>query len=140
MKTLVIDRFKEENKQTVGELTVKDESNKEIFTCKTLELPWRDNAKNISRIPEGDYMGIKHVSSKFGETIWIQEVPNRSEILIHAGNFHRDTLGCILVGKTFTDIDGDGYRDVTQSRDTLNKLLDLIQKDIVTVHINDVFF
>lgn len=140
MKTLVIDRFEEENKQTIGELTVKDRSNKEIFTCKTLELPWKNNAKYVSRIPEGDYIAIRHTSPKFGKTIWIQEVPNRTEILIHAGNFHRDTLGCILVGKNLTDIDGDGYRDVTNSRDTLNKLLDLIEKDIVTVHINDVFF
>lgn len=140
MNTLIINRYEEEEKQTLGELTVKNCDGVEVFNCKTLELPWRNNAKKISRIPKGEYLAIKHVSPKFGECIWIQEVPNRTEILIHHGNFHEDTVGCILVGRKFSDIDGDGYRDVTNSRDTLNELLSLLEKDIVTVHVNDVFF
>lgn len=140
MNTIIINRYQEEDKQTIGELILKNRDNEEPFTCHTLELPWRANAKNTSRIPEGEYLAVKHVSPKFGACLWIQEVPNRTEILIHRGNFHKDTLGCILVGKNLTDIDGDGYRDVTHSRDTLKKLLEEIDRDIVTVHINDVFF
>lgn len=140
MKTIIINRYEEEDKQTIGELILKDMNGKEIFTCKTLELPWRDNEVKISRIPAGDYLAVKHNSPKFGDCFWIQEVPDRTEILIHRGNFHKDTLGCILVGKKLADIDGDGYRDVTASRNTMEELLNLVDTDIVTVHINNVFF
>lgn len=140
MNTIIIDRFEEEDKQTLGELTVKGPRGSVLFSAKTLELPWKENQKYISRIPEGDYIALKHNSPKFGECFWIQEVPERTEILIHRGNFYHDVKGCILVGKNFTDIDGDGYRDVTSSTSTLNKLLDIVEGNIATVHINNVFF
>lgn len=140
MKTIIIDRFQEEEKQTLGELRLKDKHGEVIFECYTLELPWRDNERNVSRIPKGEYLASQHVSSKFGDCIWIQNVPNRSEILIHKGNFHDDTLGCILVGEDIADIDGDGYRDVTNSTETINKMLSFIEKDLFTVHINNNFF
>ena len=137
MKTIIITRYQEERKQTLGSLIVKDCDNEVIFECFTLELPDRGNENEISRIPAGDYLAVKHESPKFGDTMWLQDVPNRSEILIHAGNFYDDTLGCILVGESITDIDGDGVRDVTNSRKTLENLLNLIKKDIITVHINN---
>lgn len=67
----------------------------------TLELPWKGNKHFISCIPEGVYEWEKHVSPKHGRTIWIKDVPNRSEILIHPGNLPEDSEGCILVGREF---------------------------------------
>jgi len=126
---LELTRFKQDNYQTLGELTLYRTFNP-VFTCKTLELPWRDNTPYKSRIPSGIYPVVKNISPKFGKSLWIQEVPNRTEILIHRGNFFYDILGCILVGEKYYDIDGDGHVDVTNSRKTINKLYDLVEGDI----------
>jgi hypothetical protein len=112
-------------KQTNGVLYV-EKDNKILFECYTLELPWKDNQRRISCIPEGTYKAIKHRSPKFGESVWIQNVPNRSEILIHPANYVRQLLGCIAPGDSLRDIDGDGLDDVTNSRNTMNKILALL--------------
>jgi len=59
----------------------------------------------------------------------LQNVPNRSEILIHKGNYHSDILGCILIGNDLSDINKDGYLDVTSSKKAIKELLKLT-KDI----------
>ncbi|MBF0473508.1 MAG: hypothetical protein HQK93_07215 [Nitrospirae bacterium] len=33
-------------------------------------------------------------------------MPNRSDILLHWGNFPRDTHGCVLIGEEFGEIEG----------------------------------
>lgn len=69
--------------------------------CVTMELPYRDNNRNTSCIPTGVYNVTKYKSEKRGNTFWVHDVPNRSSILIHSGNFPKDTQGCILVGEKF---------------------------------------
>ena len=70
-----------------------------VWRCKTLELPWLNNKPQISCIPAGKYVCRRLVSSKFGETFQVCDVPGRVGILFHAGNSApRDTRGCILLG------------------------------------------
>jgi hypothetical protein len=69
--------------------------------CVTLEDKWRNNERMISCIPKGKYVIKRHKSPKFGECFKVENVPNRSEILIHAGNTDADTHGCILLGTMF---------------------------------------
>jgi len=76
----------------------------EHAVCLTLELPWRNNEKNISQIPEGKYICRMVDSPKFGKTFEVCDVPNRGHILFHKGNYARDTQGCILLGSEF-DVD-----------------------------------
>ena len=121
MVELLVNRNKQDKVQTLGLLSVGG------FECHTLELPWRRNRVNVSRIPEGEYIAVPHVSPKFGNSIWLPEVPDRTEILVHWGNFFRNTLGCILVGRTLFDIDGDGHVDVTHSKSTMEQLYDIIR-------------
>lgn len=64
----------------------------------TLEDKWRDNEKMVSCIPKGKYTIKHHQSPKFGTCYKVINVPGRNEILIHAGNTHKDTHGCILLG------------------------------------------
>lgn len=72
----------------------------------TLELPWRDNQRNISCIPKGEYECKTRTSPRFGLVYWIQKVKDRSFILIHSGNWAGDinkglkthVNGCILLG------------------------------------------
>ncbi len=69
------------------------------WSCRTLELPWLNNKPQISCIPAGKYVCRRLVSSKFGETFQVCDVPGRVGILFHAGNSApRDTRGCILLG------------------------------------------
>jgi hypothetical protein len=67
----------------------------------TLERPWLRNGKNVSCIPEGNYICKRILSPKFGDTFEIKDVPERTHILFHAGNTMDHTKGCVLVGQRF---------------------------------------
>lgn len=70
------------------------------------EPPWRDNARARSCIPAGEYRATWSRSPTFGPVYRLHDVPGRSHILIHAGNYAGDpeaglrthTQGCILLG------------------------------------------
>ena len=115
-KRVIITRSYKKN-CTTGELQYGD------FKCKTLELPNLDNKVRVSCIPESLYRCRKIISPSLGECIDIKDVPGRTYIRIHAGNFTRQILGCVLVGEKLIDFDGDGITDVTSSRKTLSKLM-----------------
>src|SRR5690606_17712920 len=64
--------------------------------CHTIELPWRNNRRNKSCIPEGRYHLRLLSSARFGMRICVEGVPDRSGILIHAANKAAAELrGCI---------------------------------------------
>lgn len=119
--------------QTEGELEIFDEETGELeFVCKTLELPYRDNERNVSCIPEGFYDVVPRQSPKYGNHLHVTGVDGRSLILIHHGNYVGspnpktglpDIRGCILVGKSHTDITGDGIKEVTASKATIKELM-----------------
>ncbi len=86
-------------------------------TYPTLELGWKENQKNISCIPTGTYPVKIWESPKFGKCFLVENVPDRSSILIHAGNTKDDTQGCILIGTRFNQ------NMIQESRIALNSLL-----------------
>lgn len=106
----------------------------------TLELPWRDNARNISCIPEGQYVCqyIENVSLSSGRTVRkgyrVLDVPNRSGILIHCGNMEDDTEGCILVGSSVNFHDGVG---VYNSRFMMGVLIERAGTEQFNLHIKN---
>jgi hypothetical protein len=124
---LLLERILEDDKQTIGKLYLLDSNDYTIDYWYSLELPDIDNQRRISRIPSGTYKASKHVSPRHGRSLWIREVPNRSEILIHSGNFHYQILGCILIGKQIDYIDEDDYLDVANSRDAINELMGYLE-------------
>lgn len=75
----------------------------------TLELPWRDNSVSKSCIPEGTYRMRKRASTvirrstggEYSEGWEVCDVPDRTFIMIHPGNWTSDTDGCLLVGRQF---------------------------------------
>jgi len=104
------------------------------FRCFTLELPDINNAENISCIPAGHYAFRKHYSPSLGWVIHIRDVPKRTWIYIHAGNFTSEIRGCILVGSGMKDLNNDGIPDVTGSTKTFKKLLaSLPDKGTITI-------
>ena len=86
----------------------------------TLELPWKDDRPDVSCIPLGTYQVIPHNSHEHPNVWEITNVPNRSEILLHSGNFLSDTKGCLLAGDSQVII--NGKKMVTDSVATINKL------------------
>lgn len=94
---LIRDSMTEES--TMGKLFL----NGEEF-CDTLELAWKDNQKNISCIPAGEYDARLRLPRESATRDYIhllvKDVPNRSYILFHIGNTTKDTQGCILVGQS----------------------------------------
>jgi len=66
-----------------------------------------NNAQGISCIPVGAYNCERIHSPHFGEVWHIQDVPNRTHILMHKGNVpEEDSEGCILVGEEFGYLGG----------------------------------
>ena len=92
---LIRDTFSKES--TIGELFINGER-----ICDTLENPWKDNQRNISCIPEGEYPVrlrlARESASRDYLHLLIQDVPNREWVLVHIGNFPSQTKGCVLVG------------------------------------------
>jgi len=119
---LLIERYPNSEKQTIGNGYVL-ENDFIKFEFKTLELPWINNKRKVSCIPTGDYKVKKRHSKKFGNHFHIQNVKDRSCILIHKGNYYTDILGCILVGDDLSYINDDNEIDVVNSVNTMKQLL-----------------
>lgn len=127
MQTIILNRYSSNNNATHGTLTLLNKNNVPIYSCVTLELPWRDNARKVSCVAAGLYMAKKENHLIFGCCIRVFGVPNRDGILIHVGNYVRQLQGCIAVGYTSNLLDKDNVFDVSNSRkaiDTLYKLCD----------------
>ena len=104
------------------------------FHCLTLELPWWDNERVVSCIPAGTYEATKYESPSKGDVILLLDVKHRSWIEIHAGNYTSQIKGCILVGDSLKYLNDDDILDVTNSKNTLSRLLDRLP-EVFTVEI-----
>lgn len=117
---LIRDTFSKES--ILGELFINGE-----LICDTLENPWKDNQRNISCIPEGEYPVRLRLARESGSRdylhLLVQEVPNRDFILVHRGNFPSQTKGCVLVGL------GTQQDVVNNSR----LAMDLLMKEIINL-------
>lgn len=97
-----------------------------VVLCKTMELPWRQNKRSISCIPEGEYLcrredyTVKHPYPHFR----LPNVPGRTGILIHKITYVKDLQGCIGVGQAFADLNKDGVPDIIRSGFALQELYD----------------
>lgn len=114
------------------------------FRCYTLELPWRDNASDVSCVPAGTYTAKFQHSNHFKTDLYhLQDVPNRSDVMIHSGNFggdkslgyKSDILGCILLGLETGEL--DGQLAVMSSRTALAQFHLAAKGEDITVNIID---
>lgn len=136
-KHIRITRFKEIEDGTLGTLSVLDEDGIEMFFCYTLEPSGESTTERNQdkRIPTGSYGILWHNSPKFGRKLphlHNKEVPKDRYILIHSGNYPKDTEGCILVGLRFTD------EGVFESKKALERLITcLTEEKVKTVFIEE---
>ena len=115
---ITLKRITDDGVQTLGHLHL---GNGKVY--QTLELAWKNNAKQISCIPKGIYKVKKRTSKKYGEHFHILNVPNRDMILLHQANFHSQLRGCIAPGKGLSDLNKDSRLDVTSSKQAMKELL-----------------
>ena len=115
-----------------------------IFECYTLEDQYQAvKVMHETCIPEGTYniefrrTGGFHEKYKkrYGNThygmLHLQDVPNFTYILIHAGNTDEHTSGCLIVGETQQDLDisDDGF--IGHSGKAYSKLYNKVSKDLL---------
>lgn len=86
------------DESTIGRMLVQG---KEIG--RTLELPWRNNEENVSRVPAGIYDANIRSDGPLKWRVELKDVPSRGNIQIHVGNYAREIKGCILVGSEVVD-------------------------------------
>jgi len=90
--------------------------------CNSIELPWLQNKRNISCIPEGRYELKERYTAVRGEHLIVMNVPGRSGILFHpANNALTELKGCIAPVTTHT-----GFGKGSQSRLANDKLKALV--------------
>lgn len=130
---LKIERVSENDKQTLSKFEIIDSLENVLMRGDILEPPDRDNQIGISRINEGEYDCVKRFSEKYGDHFHLLNVPGRTWILIHVGNYNTDTRGCLLPGEGLMDIDGDGLKDVTSSGDTMRMLNEILPNEFTVV-------
>ena len=127
MKAILVRTYLE--KETTGILRVVDDLvTKVYYTCRTIELPNKNNLKRFSCIPEGCYKVIKEQpQGHFNYTHFrLLNVPGREGILIHIANYVSQLRGCIAVGKDLVDINNNRLLDVNYSSIVLKKLVNLL--------------
>ena len=121
--------------ETQGLWLILDENNI-IYQCVSLELPmikipYLINSHSVDCILPGTYHVTKYYSiDKKGWVFLLHNVPGRTAVEVHIGNYVEgiqiDSEGCILVGASFADRNGDGFIDVIDSRKTMKKLMSIL--------------
>lgn len=108
---------------------------KGIPICKSIELPWRNNERGQSCIPEGCYELKLRYTNQFGRHYLLKDVPGRSMILIHPFNHAlKESRGCIAPVET---VSGEGKG--VASRVALDRLLQISrgQREAVFLKVMD---
>ena len=127
-RSVVLTRNSDDGVQTLGTLAYGG------FNCKTLERPWKNNQSNVSCIPIGTYNVNWTFSLRFLKyTYEVQNVKGRSGIRLHSGNYFFDIQGCILLGDRYGNLNVDKEVDILNSKVTIKKFEDLMQKRSFTL-------
>lgn len=93
------------------------------FVCFSIELPWRENERNISCIPEGDYFANWEPSKKFQHGVFrLEKVEGRDGILIHVANRTNEIRGCIAPNSYLDGLNGIKGLHSAQAQKTLIQL------------------
>lgn len=130
MRQVVLAREPSTDQGTLGILTI------EGVTFHSLELPWRNNRRQRSCIPTGEYVCRLVRSPRFGRVFHVTNVPGRSAILIHSGNFAGDVekgyqshvQGCVLLGRRrgkMKGISGSPQTAVLLSKSAIRQFMEL---------------
>lgn len=90
------------------------------FLSHTLELPWNNNRSFISSIPSGTYDALLRYDKNDKWRLQLTNVPDRSGVQIHIGNWPSQIEGCVLVGNKVNN----PSNSLEQSSEAYKKLKD----------------
>lgn len=131
MKTVILQRCFSNELATLGALQIEYQKHDPIFT---LENPKRETDHD-SLIDAGTYICKKFSGAKYQNVFEVTNVPRRTSILLHWGNFEKDTQGCILLG-----LQAGSMNDapcIMQSRNAFELFRKLINDDVFQLIIID---
>ena len=138
MQKLKLIRFNHQKEETQGMLLWEHPNQRMEFLCFTLEDEHREiKVMHHTRIPEGIYKlklrkhGGFHTRylERYGKEwhkgmIQVMDVPGFTDILLHCGNKHEHTSGCILVGDSLSP------RFLGSSRDAYAKVYPAVAAEL----------
>lgn len=102
------------------------------YTLEDTPRPLGMKVKHDTAIPDSTYYAKLVTSPTFGRSLWLQDVPDFTEILIHGGNDETNTSGCILLGSK-RNADRDRIYDCAPALAKLLDGLDPTKPVVVTV-------
>lgn len=111
------------SRYTLGQFIIKGK----LF--QTIERPWLNNKRNESCIPPGRYLCKflkQSASGKYKNCYHLQDVKDRSGILIHNGNLVSHSKGCIIFGMKRGKL--GSQRAVLSSKTAMGRLVRLTRK------------
>jgi len=106
------------------------------FRCCTLELPFRDNQRDVSSIPAGEYQLVSspskhtHYLENDGVSVHDKLGVARWGIRFDVANWAHQLLGCIAVGRGLGFL--NGMIAVQDSHVTREKLIDTLNRQYIT--------
>ena len=135
MNTIHVQRYTHDDQPTLGHVLVAPGWSEQRFQCFSLEDRYREGPKvyEDTRIPEGTYKVEWRTVGRFAKrwqgrgypgSLHLLDVPGFTTILIHAGNTHKDTAGCLLMG-----MGGHmAQRTISHSRDAVEKVYHMVDR------------
>ncbi len=94
--------------------------------CSSLELPWKENEKNVSCVPIGVYeikLDTRHKGQLSEILVWelVDVAGNRTQCQFHIANWCSELLGCIAPVSSLTMLNGSLFG--ASSKDAFTKLM-----------------
>lgn len=123
---ITVDRYLSTNEATLSRVSINGQ-----FECYGLEDEHRAvKVPGETRIPAGSYRVTLRKEGGFHSRysadrrfrdihigmLWVRDVPGFEYILIHVGNFEKDTDGCLLLGDTRDEVRMAVYRSAEAYR------------------------
>lgn len=149
---ILVNRDISDSDATLSQITVFDDLGRVVYRCYGCEDEFRAvKVKGETRIPAGHYdIAVRKVGGFHNRysndrrvkdihrgMLEIMDVPNFQYILIHIGNFERDTDGCILVGAVRDSERMCVYRSVEAYRALYTKVIGSAESGTLTIDIED---
>ena len=129
MRTATLTRYETSPNGTFGKVRTDNG-----FECYSAERDWHEGKKDISCIGAGEFKCQVVESPHFGKVYAVLEVPGRSDILLHPGNWPmRQSHGCILLGRAVGLV--LGTEGLMSSRDALDGFMAHLDNEPFTLTI-----
>lgn len=148
---IIVDRYLSNAEATLSRVSVYDGVTR-IFRCYGLEDEFREEkVHSETRIPAGRYtVGVRTEGGFHGRyskdrrfrdfhrgMLHVLDVPGFEFILIHVGNYEKDTAGCLLVGETRSEHLFEIYRSSPAYRKLYKAVIDAAERGDLTIEYQD---